>query len=173
MTTPIDPMAAVKLLRAAIEGMHVMFGPTETGKQALFLTASIEQPTREAVAWIDQFGNVFPLGAYSPTGKPSYLDADKRGWKPLYRAAQLAPKPEMQASHSAAAPNSAGAPVDERETLIREALNLALDLANAEAADVHEKYKGYLPHKHTEADADVETVKEAIAALQQLGKDKP
>lgn len=42
---------------------------------------------KKAVAWIDQFGNVFPLGAYQPSGKPSYLDADKRGWKPLFRAA--------------------------------------------------------------------------------------
>lgn len=40
----------------------------------------------KAAAWIDQFGNVWPLGAYSPTGKPNYLDADKRGWKPLFRA---------------------------------------------------------------------------------------
>ena len=39
-------------------------------------------------AWIDQFGNVFPLGAYQPSGKPSYLDADKRGWKPLFRASE-------------------------------------------------------------------------------------
>ncbi len=36
--------------------------------------------------WIDEFGNVFPLGAYSTTGKTSYIDADKRGWKPLYAA---------------------------------------------------------------------------------------
>lgn len=40
----------------------------------------------KAAAWIDQFGNVWPLGAYSPTGKPNYIDADKRGWKPLFRS---------------------------------------------------------------------------------------
>jgi hypothetical protein len=36
--------------------------------------------------WIDEFGNVWPLGAYSPNGKMSFHDAHKRGWKPLYRA---------------------------------------------------------------------------------------
>jgi hypothetical protein len=48
-----------------------------------------KQPANQSkpAAWIDQFGNVFPLGAYQPSGKPSYLDAEKRGWKPLFRAA--------------------------------------------------------------------------------------
>lgn len=49
--------------------------------------APSEPSEKKAAAWIDQFGNVFPLGAYQPSGKPSYLDADKRGWKPLFRAA--------------------------------------------------------------------------------------
>lgn len=52
--------------------------------------ARLSKPTAqgaadEHAAWIDKFGNVWPLGAYSPTGKPNYLDADKRGWQPLYR----------------------------------------------------------------------------------------
>lgn len=36
--------------------------------------------------WVDSYGNVWPLGAYSPTGKPNYHDAHKRGWMPLYDA---------------------------------------------------------------------------------------
>ena len=38
----------------------------------------------EPVGWIDEFGNVFPLAAYTPNGNMSYHDAHKRGWKPLY-----------------------------------------------------------------------------------------
>ena len=50
----------------------------------------------QAAAWIDEFGNVFPLAAYSPTGKPNYRDAHKRGWKPLYTAPQPAQPAQAQ-----------------------------------------------------------------------------
>lgn len=49
-------------------------------------------------AWIDQFGNTFPLAAYSVDGKPNYHDQHKRGWAPLYRAT---PAPVQQAAPSA------------------------------------------------------------------------
>ncbi|MFZ3286613.1 MAG: hypothetical protein WA191_07155 [Telluria sp.] len=53
------------------------------------------QASAEPVALLDQFGNVFPLGAYSPAGKPNYHDAHKRGWKSLYTrpATQAASQP--------------------------------------------------------------------------------
>lgn len=48
-----------------------------------------EQQAKPA-AWIDKFNNVWPLGAYSPDGKPNYHDAHKRGWDPLFRATSAA-----------------------------------------------------------------------------------
>lgn len=47
----------------------------------------------EPVAWMDDFGNAFPLGANKGAG--SWMDAHKRTWKPLYAgAAPQAPAPE-------------------------------------------------------------------------------
>lgn len=40
---------------------------------------------QKPVAWMDDFGNVFPLGANK--GAASWIDAHKRNWKPLYLAA--------------------------------------------------------------------------------------
>ena len=48
---------------------------------ALAAPAAAQQ---EPVAWIDEFGNAFPLAAYRVDGKPSWTDAHKRNWKPLY-----------------------------------------------------------------------------------------
>jgi hypothetical protein len=46
----------------------------------------------EPVAWMDDFGNAFPLGANKGAG--SWMDAHKRTWKPLYAgAAPQAPAP--------------------------------------------------------------------------------
>ena len=39
----------------------------------------------EPVAWMDDFGNAFPLAANKGAG--SWMDEHKRHWKPLYRAA--------------------------------------------------------------------------------------
>lgn len=36
----------------------------------------------EPVAWIDEFGNTFPLAAYN--GGKAWRDSHKRNWKPLY-----------------------------------------------------------------------------------------
>lgn len=67
-------------------------------RRARAILATNSAPTAaqapEVAAWIDQFGNVFPLGAYSLTGKPLHIYAHKRGWKPLFRevaATSLAP----------------------------------------------------------------------------------
>ena len=46
-----------------------------------------------------------------------------------------------------------------------EALELAHDLAVEAAAEVHRAYKGYKPHRHAAADADVEQIDAALAAL--------
>jgi hypothetical protein len=40
---------------------------------------------QEPVAWMDDFGNAFPLAANKGAG--SWMDEHKRNWKPLYRAA--------------------------------------------------------------------------------------
>lgn len=55
-------------------------------------------PTVEAqpVAWMDDFGNAFPLAANKGAG--SWLDEHKRNWKPLYThpaAPQPAALPEL------------------------------------------------------------------------------
>lgn len=60
----------------------------------------ITQPASEPVAWMDDFGNVFPLAANKGAG--SWMDEHKRNWKPLYATPQPAAKPlfgEMIAAH--------------------------------------------------------------------------
>lgn len=42
----------------------------------------------EPVAWMDEFGNVFPLAAWSGKIK-SYLDRDYENWKPVYASPQV------------------------------------------------------------------------------------
>ena len=45
----------------------------------------------EPSAWVDEFGNAYPLSAHTVDGKPlRWDDAHKRGWKPLYTAEQCA-----------------------------------------------------------------------------------
>lgn len=68
------------------------------------------------------------------------------------RAQQVALQTTPGVQSSSAAPD-----------LIQEALDIAYDLVTAEAAHIHTVYKGYKPHKHARADADVETVRAAIA----------
>jgi len=45
----------------------------------------------QPVAWMDDFGNVFPLAANKGAG--SWMDDHKRNWKPLYAAPQAVPVP--------------------------------------------------------------------------------
>jgi Lar family restriction alleviation protein len=65
-----------------------------------------------------------------------------------------------------AAPAAGTVEKDADFELVREALDIAHDLAIAEAEHVHETYKGYKPHRHEAVDRDVETVKRAIAAIE-------
>jgi hypothetical protein len=60
---------------------------------------------------------------------------------------------------------AAGTEKDADLEVVREALDIAHDLAIAEADHVHETYKGYKPHRHEAVDRDVETVKRAIAIM--------
>lgn len=48
----------------------------------------------QPVAWMDDFGNVFPLAANKGAG--SWMDDHKRNWKPLYAAPQAVPVPAWQ-----------------------------------------------------------------------------
>ena len=41
----------------------------------------------ESVAWLDEFGNAFPLAANK---SPTWMDSYKRNWKPLYTSPQPA-----------------------------------------------------------------------------------
>lgn len=35
------------------------------------------------IGWVDEFGNVFPMGAWKPQQK-NYLDSHKVTWEPVY-----------------------------------------------------------------------------------------
>lgn len=54
---------------------------------------STELPS-EPVAWMDDFGNVFPLSANKGAG--SWLDDHKRNWKPLYAHPADSGMPEQE-----------------------------------------------------------------------------
>jgi hypothetical protein len=49
--------------------------------------------------------------------------------------------------------------------VVQQALDIALDLAMAEADSVHKIYAGYKQHRHEAVDRDVETIKRAIDAV--------
>ena len=55
--------------------------------------AELRQQIAEAkpVAWIDKFGNAYPLNAWKPKN-PTYHDDFKSDWKPLYTTPQPCPK---------------------------------------------------------------------------------
>ena len=48
------------------------------------IRAELAKPVEQVdpVAWMDDFGNAFPIGANKGAG--SWMDAHKRSWKPLY-----------------------------------------------------------------------------------------
>lgn len=52
----------------------------------------------EPVAWMDDFGNVFPLAANKGAG--SWLDEHKREWRPLYTTPPAQPKAEPPLTES-------------------------------------------------------------------------
>jgi len=56
---------------------------------------------------------------------------------------------------------------------IRNALKTGLELAKQEAANVHETYAGYKPHKHAAVDADVKEIEDAIAAIAAMQSGEP
>lgn len=198
MTTPTSPIAAVKLLREALEGIASVVARThndhyihDKAMRALAATASMEQPTSEATLPALRYEHVdgFQCGALYV----EFLVGEELGWSKYkdgavggvpysrreaaafsdvckWRLIAEAP-PALPAQPDMGNPISmpAGAPVDERAALIRDALDIAFDLVNEAAHHIHETYKGYKPHKHAAIDADVATVTAARAALQQPG----
>ena len=57
------------------------------------LEAALAAVPAQPVAWMDDFGNVFPLAANKGAG--SWMDDHKRNWKPLYAAPQAVPVPAV------------------------------------------------------------------------------
>ena len=55
------------------------------------MRAALSAVPAQPVAWMDDFGNVFPLAANKGAG--SWMDDHKRNWKPLYAAPQAVPVP--------------------------------------------------------------------------------
>ena len=76
-----------ELLRQALEALtHIetcIHGHEEIRLGAINdLRAALSAPEPEPVAWMDDFGNAFPLGVSNGAGW--WLDAHKKNWKPLY-----------------------------------------------------------------------------------------
>ena len=55
------------------------------------LVAALDAARGEAVAWVDEFGNAYPLSAYS--GKGDWQDDHKRHWRRAYAAPPAAAVP--------------------------------------------------------------------------------
>ena len=53
----------------------------------------------QPVAWIDEFGNAFPLDAWKPAKRTGYLDYHKKAWKPLFTHPAPQPQPEQHCAH--------------------------------------------------------------------------
>ena len=71
------------------------------------------------VGWIDEFGNVFPLGAYRPPGNVVH-DGYKTNWKHVYAA------PQPQAP-SATSDDMRAALADARNSALEEAAQVCDD----------------------------------------------
>lgn len=78
-------------------GVHSQFTSFVAGKRPAMFIASAAQlaamlnsaqatPQSDPVAWMDDFGNAFPLAANKGAG--SWLDEHKRNWNPLYATPQ-------------------------------------------------------------------------------------
>lgn len=60
--------------------------------------AQIEAAEAKPVAWMDEFGNAFPLDAWKPAKRAGYLDYHKKAWKPLFTHPEPQPQPEQERS---------------------------------------------------------------------------
>jgi hypothetical protein len=67
---------ALEALENAEEDGNCEYGATDA------LRSALAQQEREPVAWMDDFGNAFPLGAVKGAG--SWRDDHQRNWTPLY-----------------------------------------------------------------------------------------
>jgi len=67
----------------ALEESEQHYGSDSALRDAIqILRTALEQPEQEPVAWMDDFGNAFPLGAVKGAG--SWRDDHQRNWIPLY-----------------------------------------------------------------------------------------
>lgn len=57
---------------------------------AALLSSQAEQEPAKQVGWYDEFGNVFPMGAWKPAAA-TYHDMHKIKWRPVFDAPQPAP----------------------------------------------------------------------------------
>ena len=93
--TPAEQIALLrdaleKLLWEANDGYATCPLTREQADAALAATAApAEHP--KPVAWMDEFGNVFPLSAWKNPERASHHDIYKKPWKPLYLAAPKEP----------------------------------------------------------------------------------
>ena len=111
---------------------------------------------QKPVAWMDDFGNVFPLGANK--GAASWMDEHKRNWKPLFLAAppaqvQPARLSDQQIDEIASAMFYADEPMDSMARAFRPQWleSIARPLAHAIAAAVVPPGFVVVPEEPTEA----------------------
>lgn len=78
--------AAIAALQAALAEPPAVESKAEMSwRDAHALVTAPTEPPAVPVAWMDQFGNVYPLMASQPDDKPlPWPEAHRRNWKPLY-----------------------------------------------------------------------------------------
>lgn len=74
------------LLQQALDALHPQANRAFVEATRDALRAALAQPEAEPVAWMDDFGNTFPIGANKGSGH--WLDDHKRTWVPLYATPQ-------------------------------------------------------------------------------------
>lgn len=82
------------MARCAPTQLHPDFVPVylRPTPQSQPTDAQIEAAEAKPVAWMDEFGNAFPLDAWKPAKRTGYLDYHKKAWKPLFT--HPAPQPQ-------------------------------------------------------------------------------
>ena len=75
-------LAAAREIVAASSAKYGVYPPFL--RELADLVAALDAARGEAVAWVDEFGNAYPLTAYS--GKGDWQDDHKRHWRRAYAA---------------------------------------------------------------------------------------
>ncbi|MCR4301922.1 MAG: hypothetical protein NUV51_09955, partial [Sulfuricaulis sp.] len=76
-----------------------MWDEGEVADLRTVVTMLREAAGAKPVAWIDEFGNAFPLDAWKPAKRTGYLDYHKKAWKPLFTHPAPQPQPEQHCAH--------------------------------------------------------------------------